>query len=158
MNASEPFDSSSGCRPRVSISFDADSMKGLVVSLPAKIDDLVEQNKALLARIAELEGRAGRPPNSSLPPSSGQKGNVADASATKKRLRTGSRLRTFCEWRSGHIRSRRGCGDLQRLSVFSRQHERKLGVCRRLGGAMLDRPDPERIQHAMFAFSTNSWR
>ena len=69
-------------------SLNADSLKGLVVSLLAKIDDLVEQNKALLARIAELEGRAGRPPktptNSSLPPSSGQKGNVAEASATKK--------------------------------------------------------------------------
>jgi transposase len=58
-------------------SLNADSLKGLVLSLVAKIDDLVEQNKALLARIAELEGRAGKPPktptNSSLPPSSGQK-------------------------------------------------------------------------------------
>jgi transposase len=57
-------------------------------SLLAKIDDLVEQNKALLARIAELEGRAGKPPktptNSSLPPSSGQKANVGDASTTKR--------------------------------------------------------------------------
>src|SRR5579864_7731916 len=64
-------------------SLNADSLKGLVLSLLAKIDDLVEQNKALLARIAELEGRAGKPPktptNSSLPPSSGQKANVADA-------------------------------------------------------------------------------
>jgi transposase len=71
-------------------SLDADSLKGLVLSLLAKIDDLVEQNKALLARIAELEGRAGKPPktptNSSLPPSSGQKANVADA---KKRSRKG---------------------------------------------------------------------
>jgi hypothetical protein len=58
-----------------------------VLSL-ARIDDLVEQNKALLARIAELEGRARKPPttptNSSLPPSSKQKANVADALATKK--------------------------------------------------------------------------
>src|SRR5215470_3953828 len=83
-------------------SLNADSLKGLVLSLLAKIDDLVEQNKAvheqnktllarideLLARITELEGRAGKPPktptNSSLPPSSGQKANVADASTTKK--------------------------------------------------------------------------
>jgi len=36
-------------------SLDADSLKRLVLSLLAKIDDLVEQNKALAARIAELE-------------------------------------------------------------------------------------------------------
>ena len=40
------------------------------------------------ARIAELEARSGKPPkaptNSSLPPSSGQKANVADASGRKK--------------------------------------------------------------------------
>lgn len=76
-------------------SLDADSLKSLVLSLLAKIDELLEQNKALfeqnktlLARIAELEARAGKPPktptNSSLPPSSRQKANVADASATKK--------------------------------------------------------------------------
>jgi hypothetical protein len=46
-------------------SLNADTLKGLVLSLLAKIDDLVEQNnalheqnKALLARVAELEGRA----------------------------------------------------------------------------------------------------
>ena len=42
----------------------------------------------MLARIAELEGRAGKPPktptNSSLPPSSGQRANVVDTSGTKK--------------------------------------------------------------------------
>src|SRR5271165_4599556 len=69
-------------------SLNADSLKRLVLSLLAKIDDLVEQNKALRARIAELEGRAGKPPktptNSSLPPSSGQKANVGDGSATKR--------------------------------------------------------------------------
>src|SRR6201987_479444 len=77
-------------------SLNADSLKGLVRSLLAKIDDLVEQNKTLLARIdellariAELEGRAGKPPktptNSSLPPSSGQKANVASATTKKGR-------------------------------------------------------------------------
>jgi hypothetical protein len=56
-------------------SLNADSLKGLVLSLLAKIDDLVEQNKAvheqnktLLARIDELlariadKGRTGKPP------------------------------------------------------------------------------------------------
>ena len=84
-------------------SLDADSLKGLVLSLVAKIDALIEQNRALLARIdelqqqnrtllariAELEGGAGKPPktptNSSLPPSRGQKANVADASTAKSR-------------------------------------------------------------------------
>src|SRR5262245_27441092 len=73
-------------------SLDAKSLKGLVLSLLAKIDELFEQNKklleqnsALLERIAELEGRGGgkppkNPKNSSLPTSSGQKANVADDS------------------------------------------------------------------------------
>jgi transposase len=76
-------------------SLNAASLKSLVLSLLARIDELSEQNKkllkqisTLLARIAELEARAGKPPktptNSSLPPSSGQKANVADASGTKK--------------------------------------------------------------------------
>jgi transposase len=78
-------------------SLNADTLKGLVLSLLAKIDDHVGQNNALLARIdellariAELEGRAGKPPktptNSSLPPWSGHKANVADA---KKKGRKG---------------------------------------------------------------------
>jgi transposase len=88
-------------------SLDAKSLKGLVLSLLAKIDELAdqnmklldqlstlfEQNKALLERIAELEGRGGKPPktpsNSSLPPSRGQKANVAEASAKKKKCRKG---------------------------------------------------------------------
>src|SRR6516162_5914135 len=88
-------------------SLDAKSLKGLVLSLVARIDELVakinelhqqnstlfEQNKALLARIAELEGRGGKPPktptNSSLPPSSGQKANIADKSGRKKKCRKG---------------------------------------------------------------------
>jgi transposase len=76
-------------------SLDAKSLKGLVLSLLGRIDELFEQNNSLLgridellARIAELEGRGGKPPknpsNSSLPPSRGQKANVADPSAKKK--------------------------------------------------------------------------
>jgi hypothetical protein len=34
--------------------------------------------------------------------------------------------------------------------LLLREAERKLGVCRRLAEAMLDRRDPDRIQHAMF--------
>jgi hypothetical protein len=96
-------DSSSGCRRKRIDSLDADCWRKLLPSLLARIDDLGkqnetlvariddiveqnktinEQNKTLLARIAELEGRAGKPPkNSSLPPSRGQKANIADASA-----------------------------------------------------------------------------
>ena len=81
-------------------SLNADSQKGLVLSLLKRIDELFEQNNSLLARIdellariAELEGRGGKPPktpsNSSLPPSSGQKANVADKSGRKKKCRKG---------------------------------------------------------------------
>src|SRR3979490_1345731 len=66
----------------------ADDVKPLVLELlrqnswlTARVDELVAQNKALLVRIAELEAEHGKPPktpdNSSLPPSRGQKGNVA---------------------------------------------------------------------------------
>ena len=86
-------------RPEGIDSLNGDSLKGLVLSLLSRIDELSEQNKklveqisALLARIAELEARAGKPPktptNSSLPPSSGQKTNVTSTS-TKKKCRKG---------------------------------------------------------------------
>jgi transposase len=83
-------------------SLNADNLKSLVLSLlaridglsdknnslQARIDELLKQISTLLARIAELEARAGKPPktptNSSLPPSSGQKANVQEASRTKK--------------------------------------------------------------------------
>jgi transposase len=88
-------------------SLDAKDLKGLVLSLVARIDELAGQNNSLqaridellkqistlLARISELEGRSGKPPktptNSSLPPSSGQKANVADKSGRKKKCRKG---------------------------------------------------------------------
>ena len=88
-------------------SLNADSVKSLVLSLlrridelsdknnslQATIDELLKQISALLARIAELEGRSGKPPktpsNSSLPPSRGQKANVADKSGRKKKCRKG---------------------------------------------------------------------
>jgi transposase len=84
-------------------SLNAETLKGLVLSLLGKIDDLhahnkelLENNEALLARIdellariAELEGRAGKPPktpsNSSAPPSRGQKPDVGDAGKKKKK-------------------------------------------------------------------------
>jgi transposase len=69
-------------------SLDADSLKPLVLRLLVRIEDLLAQNKALLARIAELEAKLGRPAttptNSSLPPSRGQKANVANTPREKK--------------------------------------------------------------------------
>src|SRR5450631_3192183 len=73
----------------------ADDVKSLVLGLleqisglTARVDELLAQNKALLARIAELEAKHGKPPktpdNSSLPPSRSQKGNVAEATRVKK--------------------------------------------------------------------------
>jgi transposase len=57
-------------------------------SLQATIDELLKQISVLLARVAELEARGGKPrktpTNSSLPPSSGQKANVAGKSGKKK--------------------------------------------------------------------------
>mgnify|MGYP001597044978 FL=1 len=73
--------------PETLDSLDKDSLKPLVLQLLARIDALLEQNKTLLARIAELEARAGLPPktptNSSLPPSTGQKANRPEAAGKK---------------------------------------------------------------------------
>jgi transposase len=73
----------------------ADDVKPLVLDLlqqisglTARVDELLVQNKALLARIAELEAKNGKPPktpdNSSVPPSRGQKGNAAEPAKGKK--------------------------------------------------------------------------
>ncbi len=74
--------------PETLDSLDKDGLKPLVLQLLARIDALLEQNKALLARIAELEARAGQPPktpaNSSLPPSKGQKANRPETPREKK--------------------------------------------------------------------------
>ena len=79
--------------PRVIDSPDRDSLKPLVGSLLSKIDELLEQNKTLLARIAELEAKLGTPPktptNSSLPPSKGQKADAAEPASAKKKRRKG---------------------------------------------------------------------
>ena len=68
--------------PETLDSLNKDELKPLVLAL-------FEQNKVLLARIAELEAKLGRPPktptNSSLPPSTGQKANAGEARAEKKR-------------------------------------------------------------------------
>src|ERR1700685_2849145 len=73
----------------------ADDVKSMVLGLleqisrlTARVNELLAQNKALLARIAELEAKHGKPPktpdNSSLPPWRGQKGNVAEPTRVKK--------------------------------------------------------------------------
>ena len=66
-----------------------DSLKPLLVSLLKQNAQLLAQVETLLARIAELEGRASPPPktptNSSLPPSRGQKANAVAGKPGKKR-------------------------------------------------------------------------
>jgi transposase len=73
----------------------ADDVKPLVLELlrqiselKARVTELVAEKKALQARIAELEGKQGKPPktpdNSSVPPSRGQKANVAEPTGKKK--------------------------------------------------------------------------
>ena len=79
----------------------ADDVKPLVLELlrqisglTARVNELVAQNKALLVRIAELEAGHGKPPktpdNSSLPPSRGQKGNVAEPVKKARKGRPGA--------------------------------------------------------------------
>jgi transposase len=55
----------------------------------ARVAELEVQNTVLLARLAELEAKLGKPPktpdNSSLPPSRGQKENVAEPPEKKAR-------------------------------------------------------------------------
>ena len=74
--------------PETPDSLDKDDLRLLVLELLGQIEALVEQNTTLLARIAELEARAGQPPktpaNSSVPPSKGQKANGLAAPAAKK--------------------------------------------------------------------------
>src|SRR5262245_62914563 len=75
-------------------SLDEDGLKALVLSLLARIDELLARVKAQSARIAELEAKLGQPPktpdNSSLPPSRGQKANAGPpASKPPRRGRPG---------------------------------------------------------------------
>ena len=81
-------------------SLDHDSLKPMLVSLLSRIEELLAQNKVLLARIAELEARAGQPPktptNSSLPPSSGQKANAPTPARKKRRKGHPGVARALC--------------------------------------------------------------
>ena len=65
-----------------------DEVKPLVLELLRQNSELTARVAALLARIAELEAKHGKPPktpdNSSLPPSHGQKGNVAEPPRVKQ--------------------------------------------------------------------------
>ncbi len=78
-------------------SIDTDGLKPLLVSLLKQNEQLLEQVKILLARIAELEGRSDQPPqappktpaNSSLPPSSAHKANAAATTKSRRKGRPG---------------------------------------------------------------------
>jgi transposase len=74
-------------------SLDTDRVTPLVLQLLARIDAVLEQNKCLLARIAELEARLNIPPktpdNSSLPPSKGQKSSTPLPVKTPRKGRPG---------------------------------------------------------------------
>jgi len=81
-------------------SLDNNSLKSLLVSLLKQNEQLLAQVETLLARIAELEGRAGRPPktptNSSLPPSSGHKANAKTGPQGKRRRGRPGVARELC--------------------------------------------------------------
>ena len=81
-------------------SLDHHSLKPLLLSLLKQNEQLLEQVKTLLARIAELEGRTGPPPktptNSSLPPSSGHKANAAPPAQKKRRKGRPGVARELC--------------------------------------------------------------
>ncbi len=81
--------------PETLNSLDKDSLLALLRELlaqtraqGARIDELLALVQRLLARIAELEAKAGAPPktpaNSSVPPSKGQKANRPEAGAGRK--------------------------------------------------------------------------
>ena len=91
----------------------ADDVKPLVLELlrqksglTVRVNELLAQNKALLARITDLEAKHGKPPktpdNSSLPPSRGQKGNVEEPTSVKK-ARKGRQRRNQMFRRHGTI-------------------------------------------------------
>jgi transposase len=79
--------SSDGAHLVASLVARIDRLLAEMAARDSRIDGLLAQVKALNARIAELEAKLGQPPktpdNSSLPPSRGQKANVADAPAAK---------------------------------------------------------------------------
>ena len=72
--------------PEILDSLDKAELKPLVLAL-------LEQNRALMARVAETEARLGQPPktpdNSSLPPSRGQKANRAERRKVARKGRPG---------------------------------------------------------------------
>ena len=86
--------------PETLDSLDKDSLKPLVLQLLAQNKSLLERIDTLLARIAELEGRAGKPPktptNSSLPPSTQQKANRPETPGKKGRKGRPGVTRALC--------------------------------------------------------------
>lgn len=87
--------------PETRDSLDDASAKPLVLALLKQNEELLAQVEVLLARIAELEARAGPPPktpdNSSLPPSRGQKANTTAAPGGKRRKGRPGVARALCE-------------------------------------------------------------
>lgn len=104
--------------PETLDSLDNDSLLALLRELiaqtqaqGARIDELLAEIKRLLARIAELEAKAGAPPktpaNSSVPPSKGQKANRAKpepGAARKPRARSHAGVARALAENPDHVR------------------------------------------------------